>query len=154
MTVDMADWSGCTINEHAVVTVVPLTSGEVCLVVDDVLEFPEALIQFATACSADFAGNARDAYPGLQLPLDARLYQSLLEKFRCDWRHPLKIGRPVTDHAARLSLVTLAPDVLKPLQKAPHIDGPLRKPNVVVAGVLYLFNDEATWWYGFLSGTL
>jgi hypothetical protein len=142
MVVDVAGWSGCNINEQAVFTVVPLTDGEVCLVVDDVLEAPEALVQFAVARSAEFAGDSGDAYPGLQLPLDTSFYQPLLEKFRRDWRHPLKMGRPVTDHAARLSLVTLAPEALKPLQKAPHIDGPLRKPNAVVAGVLYLFKDE------------
>jgi hypothetical protein len=139
-----------TLNAWAGVKVHPIGStGEVCLVVDDALASPTDWRACASSRSTEFSDDVGDAYPGCQLAVPTDSLVPLVSRFRHSWRHPLRMGRPVPEWHGRLSMVTLAPAALTPMQKACHIDGPLEKPHAVVAGILYLFDDARLGGTGF-----
>ncbi len=138
----MADSALCRLNPEHRLTVHSLTDEENCIVIDNVLLEPDRLVDLARRRKAEFVVGQADGYPGLQLSVDVSLLSPFQDAFRRHWRRPLSMGRPVPEMHARLSMVTFAPDRLGGMQSACHVDGPLVRPNAVVAAVLYLFHDE------------
>lgn len=113
------------------------------VVVDDALLDPEAVVAAAAQHREAFAEAPHNAYPGVELPLPQAVMQAAVEWFG---RHaaPLLGAGEVRSAHARLAMVTRDPRTLSPLQRLPHRDR-LNVPTgeMAVAGVLYLFDDEA-----------
>ncbi len=107
------------LNQAVHVEKIPHQDPDVSIyVVDDFLENPQALVDYARA-KAYFGdvGEDRTAYPGIRDRLP-RAYEQVLEsviELVYGIRHP-------GIHRCMLSLTTLQPDQLKRAQKIPHVD--------------------------------
>lgn len=125
------------------VELLPIVDDQVCLVIDDALLEPERWVANAVARRADFAMAPFNAYPGLEFHLPSELSARLDDYFRLHARRRLGARRTLQMYS-RLSLVTLAPQQLAPVQWLCHRD----RFNVLpgqraLASVAYLFRDES-----------
>jgi hypothetical protein len=128
------------------VSVVPLGGDRPCVVVDDVLANPDAVV--AWAASQRFEAPQGYPYPGLVLGLPETLTQRVSELFSMHARTRLG-GRRTTGASVRLAMVTTPPARLDPRQWQCHRDRVSEDPQAVLyaASVMYLFRD------GGLGGT-
>ena len=130
------------LNPNPQVSVVPLFDGHQCVVIDDFMLEPEALVDFAASNHAFFAKQPGNYYPGPELPLGGALAARIHDSFLLHARAPLKVRR-VVGMLSRLSLVTQRPDQVLPGQRVPHRDtAGLPAGEERAAMVLYLFKDE------------
>jgi hypothetical protein len=121
-----------------------LSFGEgVCFVVDDALQDPGALRDFAAGQRARFAQAPFNAYPGIEMGLTGPIENALGEFFDRHLRSLLG-GRRRVRMNCRLAMTTTPPDELQPRQCIPHRDSAWIQPqHVACASVLYLFDDPA-----------
>ena len=123
--------------------------GRSAWVVDDVLRDLEALRRRAVTGRANFAAAPFNAYPGLEWRMDPEVDGPLAEFFMLHLRSALGARRTLSMYS-RLSLATLQPHELRPLQRLCHRDrfgtGPA---ECVAACTLYLFDDPALGGTGF-----
>lgn len=141
----MTEWldaAGRCFNPDAKVTVLALGAGQSCVVVDEVLANPEGLVAWAIA--QHFVKPQGHAYPGIVLPAPQSLLERVGEHFNQMVRRHLGARRLLT-LSARLSLVTIPPEELAPVQWQCHRDGifDANSPLLVAASVLYLFRNPA-----------
>jgi hypothetical protein len=114
-----------------------------CVVVDDVLLDPEAMLAAVVRARDGFAPAQLNAYPGNELPAPDALSAQLDAFFMQHVRQRLGARRTVRMHS-RLSIVTLAPQQLQSLQRVCHRDRlAAEQAQSVAASVLYLFKDPA-----------
>lgn len=112
-------------------------------VVDDALLDPQALRQRAVAQAQHFRAAPHNAYPGLEWPLDTSASGPLADFFMLHLRARLG-ARRTQGMTSRLSLATLQPPALSPLQRLCHRDRFGTTPEQTVAAcTLYLFDDPA-----------
>jgi len=118
-------------------------------VVDNALREPEALRKRAVDARARFAAASHNTYPGLEWQLGAEVSQPLSDFFMLHLRRHLDARRTLAMYS-RLSLATLQPAQLRPLQRLCHRDRFGATPGqTVVACTLYLFDDIALGGTGF-----
>jgi hypothetical protein len=121
------------------VEVAPGASG---VVLDDVLTDPQALVDLAVKHRGAFTMARENAFPGLELPLPQSVLDRFGELFSQHARAAIG-ARRVLSSSGRLSMVTLQPAALSPLQRVCHRDRLGTTPDQCVgAAVLYLFRDE------------
>ena len=112
-------------------------------VVDDVLQEPEALRQRAIAGRGQFQAAPHNAYPGLEWRLGPDIDSPLSDFFMLHLRQKLGARRTLSMYS-RLSLATLQPPQLRPLQRLCHRDRLGVEPGQSVAAcTLYLFDNPA-----------
>ncbi|MDP2007924.1 MAG: DUF6445 family protein [Rubrivivax sp.] len=122
---------------------VPVGGGHHAWVVDDVLLDAEALRARAIAERQRFAAAPYNAYPGLEWPMGPEVSGPLADFFLLHIRALLGARRTLS-MTSRLSLVTLQPHQLRPLQRLCHRDRLGVTPDQAVAAcTLYLFDDPA-----------
>jgi uncharacterized protein DUF6445 len=136
------DEAGRCFNPTPSVSVVQLARDQVCVVVDDALSRPEGLIEWAAEQTFELPRGY--AYPGLILEAPETLSQRAADQFTQHARRQLGARRTL-DSVVRLSLATLPPDLLEPVQWQCHRDRLAADPDRVVyaAMVLYLFRNPA-----------
>ncbi len=135
-------------NPHPAIQITPLDSHRDCVVIDDALSHPEALINHAVSRRDDFRMAAFNAFPGLELPASDEVASALTDFFNRHVRSLLNARRTVRMHS-RLSIVSLSPDQLQPIQRLCHRDRlDIKADEQVCASVLYLFKNPS------LGGTL
>jgi hypothetical protein len=114
-----------------------------CLVVDDALRDPDAMLALAVARRAEFVDAPFNAYPGLQWTAPDDAHRQLEEFFDRHVRAALGGRRTVKTHA-RLAITTRPPGALRPMQWLCHRDSAWIAPeHTIAASVLYLFRDPA-----------
>ena len=121
---------------------VAIAGQHVCFVVDNALLEPQRMVDYALAHRAAFAMAPFNAYPGLEFHLPAPMSALQDDFFRLHIRRGLGARRTLQMYS-RLSMVTLAPHQLTPIQWLCHRDRMGVPPDqCVAASVLYLFNDD------------
>lgn len=119
------------------------TGQDAAWVIDDVLLQPEALRQHAIAHRHRFVAAPHNAYPGLEWQQDETVDTALADFFLQHVRGLLDARRTLSMYS-RLSLATLQPQQLRPLQRLCHRDRfGVDADQMAVACTLYLFHDEA-----------
>ncbi len=134
------DSAGRFFNPDPQLSVSQIEGERVCVVVDNALSNPEGLVDWAAAQAFE---PARDyPYPGLVLEAPMAMTQRVADHFALYARGKLR-ARRTQSAAVRLSLVTVPPDQLYPVQWQCHRDLLAEKPDRVIfaAMVLYLFRD-------------
>ena len=120
-----------------------------CVVLDDVLAEPDELVALATRHREAFTVASSNAFPGLELPLPPSVVDGFSELFAQHARGAIG-ARRVLSATGRLSMVTLQPSQLSPLQRLCHRDRLAAQADQCVgAAVLYLFRDPALGGTGF-----
>jgi hypothetical protein len=114
-----------------------------CIVVDDALQDPAALRDFAIGQRERFARGPASAYPGVELGLTGPIEQALGEFFDRHVRTLLGARRRLRMNT-RLAMTTTSPDELQPRQCIPHrASVAVDSSHRVFASILYLFEDPA-----------
>ncbi|MEP6886100.1 MAG: DUF6445 family protein [Gammaproteobacteria bacterium] len=136
------DEAGTTFNPTPSVSVLQIARDQVCVVVDDALIRPEGLIEWAAERTFDLPTGY--AYPGLILEGPEKLSQRAADQFTQHARRLLGARRTL-EFFVRLSLATLPPELLAPVQWQCHRDRLAAEPDRVLyaAMVLYLFRNPA-----------
>ena len=125
------------------IKVVNLTNGECCWVVDDVLVHPERIREWAAEHHAKFRTVEFNYYPGVFLHPPENVGIRLTEFFNVHIRRRFD-ARRVRSMYCQLSLVTLPPHALRPIQWFCHRDASLLAPEESrQASILYLFKESA-----------
>jgi Family of unknown function (DUF6445) len=118
-----------------------LGGGVACWVVDDLLLEPEALVMRAMAGISHFELAPYNAYPGLEWRMGDDVSGPLNDFFMLHIRSLLQARRTISMYS-RLSLATLQPAQLQPLQRICHRDRfGVASDQSVAACTLYLFKD-------------
>ncbi|MFG6466309.1 DUF6445 family protein [Roseateles sp. BYS87W] len=131
------------INPQAVPSIVTLDDGSKVYVLDDFVQDPQALVDWAQSQRDQFEAPEGHPYPGPQLGLPASLCAELSEFFQRHLRQPLRAGEPVGMYG-RFSRVMQAPSTLDARQRVCHRDDSgLQAGEMICASVHYLFQDPA-----------
>lgn len=122
------------------VSVVPIAPGEFCIVVDEALAHPEGLVGWAG--TQHFEAPEGFPYPGVIVGAPPAVSAMVGDYFAQYVRGRLG-GRRTLSTTVRLSLVTLSPHELRPVQWQCHRDrlGPTPQDVRLAAMVTYLFRD-------------
>jgi hypothetical protein len=106
------------------------------VVVDNLLQFPEAIIDYAEDGIA-FQKNPNDFYPGVRKPFETEYSHNLCQSMENTFRRVFNIAadQHIEVMSCVLSMATTAPHELRPIQSVPHIDS-CSTSNI--AGVHYL----------------
>ncbi len=129
----------------------PLADGSAAWVVDDLLADPRAWIDSAAQGRESFRFREDNFYPGLEWALDDELLRPLTDWFVQHLRAAFALRR-VLQARGRLSLATLQPAELLPLQRLCHRDRfGLPERGLIVACTLYLFHDPLLGGTGFYA---
>lgn len=130
-------------NPNPKIDAVNIDGQHVCYVIDDAVREPERLIDYALTHSDDFGMAPFNAYPGLEFHLPQAMSSQLDDFFRLHIRRQFGARRTLQMYS-RLSLVTLSPHELSPIQWLCHRDRMgVPHDQCVAASVLYLFQDES-----------
>lgn len=134
--------AGRFFNPAARLSTVPIAPGEFCIVVDEALAHPEGLTDWASA--QQFRPADGFPYPGVTVDAPAAVSTMIGDYFAARVRGRLG-GRRTLSTTVRLSLVTLPPQQLRPVQWQCHRDRLGRTPDDLrlAAMVTYLFRDPA-----------
>ncbi len=128
-----------------------LAPGRTAWVVDDALLQPEQLRAQAIANADRFQAAPFNAYPGLEWRLGDAIDRPLSEFFLLHLRQRMGARRTRSMYS-RLSIATLQPGQLRPLQRLAHRDRLGVGPDEMVAAcVLYLFDEPALGGTGFYA---
>jgi Family of unknown function (DUF6445) len=140
------DGPGNFFNPSARVSAVPIAPGEFCIVIDEALANPAGLVEWAALQL--FRPPEGFPYPGVILDAPPAVSAMVGDYFAQHVRGRLG-GRRTLSATVRLSLVTLRPQQLRPVQWQCHRDrlGPAPRDLRLAAMVAYLFHD------GGLGGT-
>jgi hypothetical protein len=141
----MSGWlntAGQFFNPSARVSAIPINAEESCIVIDDALANPDGLADWAA--SQTFCSPVGASYPGLVLDTPPQVTSAVASYFAEHVRGRLG-GRRTLSVTVRLSLVTLAPADLRPIQWQCHRDrlGLATQDVRLAAMVAYLFRDPA-----------
>ncbi len=113
---------------------------EPIVIVDNLLRYPEALLQFAES-GFSFQKDAKDFYPGIRKPLAPvyaeNIYRHLMETLWTYFSSKPTVNIKLLSSV--LSLTTTAPKDLRPIQSVPHFDSFLANN---IAGVHYLCGSQ------------
>jgi hypothetical protein len=134
--------AGRFFNPAAQVSTLAVAPGEFCIVVDEALANPEGLAGWAA--TQGFKPPESFPYPGVILDAPPAVSAMVGDYFAENVRRRLG-GRRTLSTTVRLSLVTLSPQELRPVQWQCHRDrlGPAAHDLVLGAMVAYLFGDPA-----------
>jgi hypothetical protein len=133
--------SAVRFNPTPHIQTVTLSDGQKCYVIDDALVEPERLVDFAVAEASGFRNVDFNAFPGVFLRSPAALESMLASFFGLHLRSRFDARRLQQMHC-RLSMVSLAPERLRPYQCLCHRDVPALDPrHSIQATILYLFRD-------------
>lgn len=132
------------INPGARAEVREISGDDVCLVIDDFLQDPQALRRFAIDRGQDFRLLGANRFPGPEYVLPPEMLMQFASWWRRRGRRHLGLARVLYQCHGRLSVVSLAPEALSIRQRLCHLDGRPEeiRGNALIAGVLYLFGDE------------
>ena len=113
-----------------------------CIVIDDALQDPAALRDFAVGQRDQFARGPASAYPGVELGLTGPIAQALGEFFDRHVRTLMGARRRLGMNC-RLAMTTTPPDELQPRQCLPHRASiAVESSHRVYSSILYLFDDS------------
>lgn len=129
-------------NPAARSSVLPISTGEDCFVVDDAFARPEGLV--ACAAAAAFHNPDGFPYPGVIAAAPPALTDLLAAYFAQTIRSRLGARRTLST-SLRFSMVTSPPSQLQPVQWQCHRDrlGPATPDLRLAAMIAYLFHDPA-----------
>lgn len=128
-------------NPDPRIELLQLSTGSVCLIIDDALLDPEELVRAVVARRELLAPADINFYPGLVCAAPERVATALAQFFNQHIRRYFD-ARRLLQMRCRVSMVTSPPQDLGPIQSLCHRDRTSLDPrHSIQASVLYLFRD-------------
>lgn len=118
-----------------------ITDTTFCVVVDDFLADPHALVEYAARHPGDFA-NPNVGYPGVQIRVHDDALAEVFRFVRSRLSKEFGFLRGRIGIRSLLSLVTWPPERLSFMQRICHIDPNADAGRAKYAALVYLFADE------------
>ena len=129
-----------SLNPHAVARLQPIGDAAHCVVVDDFLDNPQSVVDFAVRHAAGFE-IPPNSYPGPVMDIAPTAVSELHRYVRTRMSRHFPFLRGGIDLSVSLSMTTLQPDELSNLQRLCHTDPRTRVNRANYAGLLYLFEN-------------
>jgi len=130
-------------NPNPNIQLVAIPGFKPCVVIENILQDPEALVATAIRERSNFVMASRNAFPGPELTMPEEFSARLNDFFILHIRKHLGIRRTLAMNS-RLSIVTLQPHELSPGQRICHQDQITDIPHLCFAAtVMYLFKNPA-----------
>jgi hypothetical protein len=112
-----------------------------CVIVDDFLKDPGAVVEFAAAHADEF--ELQDiGYPGVLYDVDSSAMSDIRRFIRSRMSREFSFLKGDIRTTTYLSMATRQPDELAPLQRLCHTDPRERTDRRNYAGLIYLFENE------------
>jgi hypothetical protein len=137
----MAALQEIRVNPHASIRRESITEDDDCVIVDDFLQDPNELVEFAAELTSEFA-TAESDYPGLLCAVDDQAMSDVYRYIRSNMTKYFPFLRGGMDLWTFLSIVTLQPNELSNLQRACHTDPNKNAERRIYAALVYLFENE------------
>jgi len=118
-----------------------ITDEDFCVIVDDFLENPQLLVEFAAENRADFS-HPNIGYPGVQLRIHDNAMKDIFRFVRSRMSKLYGFMRGRIGIRTLLSMVTSPSDALSFSQRICHIDPNPDPGREKYAALVYLFEDE------------
>ncbi len=137
------------INTDAEIRREAISENQDCVIVDDFLQDPHEILEFAARHVGEFSIPERSAYPGVLFGVNDGAMTDIYRfiRFKMTKQFPfLKGGMYLSTF---LSMVTMRPDELSPLQRLCHSDPSPSPDRIIYGAVLYLFENEGLGGTGF-----
>jgi uncharacterized protein (DUF952 family) len=112
-----------------------------CVIVDDFLQNPRELVEFAAHNAVQFSA-AKSHYPGLFIDVNDDAMTDIYRFIRSKMTKHFPFLRGDLKLSAFLSVVTFRPDELSALQRMCHTDPAPDPGRATYAALLYLFENE------------
>jgi len=125
-----------------------ITEDSHCVIVDDFIRDPEAIVKFACSNAERFEAQ-EIGYPGVLLDIDRNAMSEVQRFMRKHMSRQFSFLKGDIRTATYLSMATRQPDELAPLQRLCHTDPRERVDRRNFAGLVYLFEDETLGGTGF-----
>ena len=136
------------INRQAEPRLERIDEDNVCVIVDDFLADPDALVDYACAEASRFEAPER-SYPGLLLDVAEEAMRDIYRFIRSDMRRQFGFMKGGIRLSTYLSMATLPPGRLSPLQRLCHSDPRTQPSSRNYAALIYLFRDRELGGTGF-----
>lgn len=136
------------INPDPDIRVHQISGENYCVIIDDFLRDPEAIVEFAGAKAEEF--ELQDiGYPGVLYDVNRDAMGEVQRFIRAHMSRQFSFLKGDIRTTTYLSMATKQPDALTPLQRLCHTDPRERADRRNYAGLIYLFADEALGGTGF-----
>jgi hypothetical protein len=129
------------INPQASLRREQISEKEFCIVVDDFLQDPNLLVEFASQHPGEFS-NPNIGYPGVQVRVNDDAMKDIFRFVRSRMSKVYTFMRGRIGIRSLLSMLTLPPDELAFMQRICHIDPNPDPGRGKYAAIVYLFRDE------------
>jgi hypothetical protein len=136
------------INPNPDIQVRQISEDSHCVIVDDFLRDPEAIVEYACANAKKFELQ-QIGYPGVLCDVDRTAMSEVQRFIRSHMSRRFSFLKGDIRTTTYLSMATKQPDELAPLQRLCHTDPRERMDRRNYAGLVYLFKDEALGGTGF-----
>lgn len=144
----MAVLPGIRINRHATIRRETISEDQHCVIVDNFLHDPYALIEFAAQHNGEFAVPDR-GYPGLLFDVNKDAMTDICGFIRSQMTKHFSFFKGGMNLSSYLSMVTMKPDELSNLQRLCHSDPRTQPGYSNYAALVYLFENEELGGTGF-----
>lgn len=136
------------INTDPTIVIERITATDYCVIVDDFLQDPHSIVEFAIKNASAFSIPA-DSYPGLLFDVNDDAMANVYRFIRSAMSKTFGFFKGDFRTSTYLSMATMQPDELSNLQRLCHSDPRERPDRRNYAGLVYLFEDEALGGTGF-----
>jgi hypothetical protein len=142
--------SGIRINNGASIRREAISEDHHCVIVDDFLQKPRELVEFAANNSVQFS-TAKSHYPGVFVDVNDDAMTDIYRFIRSKMTKQFPFLRGNLKLSTFLSIVTFRPDELSALQRMCHTDPAPDPGRATYAALLYLFENEELGGTGFFN---
>lgn len=136
------------INSNAEIRRQPITADEACVIVDNFLQNPDEIVEFACRHAGEFSMPER-GYPGLLLDIKDDAMTEVYRFIRFEMSKLFAFLKGGMKLSANLSMATMQPHQLSNLQRICHVDPRDRMDRFNYAALVYLFKNEELGGTGF-----
>ncbi len=137
------------INTDASIRREAISENHDCVIVDDFLQDPHEIVEFAAHHAGEFSIPERSYYPGLLFDVNDDAMTDIYRFIRSKMTKHFPFLRGDMNLWTNLSMVTMQPDELSIKQRLCHSDPSKSPDRVNYAALVYLFENEGLGGTGF-----
>lgn len=145
----MAALQAIRINADATSRRKTISEDHDCVIIDDFLQDPHELVEFAAHHAGEFSIPERSYYPGLLFDVNDDAMTDIYRFIRSKMTKHFPFLRGDMNLSTNLSMVTMQPDELSIKQRLCHTDPDTSPNRVNYAALVYLFENEGLGGTGF-----